>query len=186
MCNNKKQTFFLFLFLSSFLPFFLSFCKHYALKETDNKAIKECLVQPFGSSLVNKSFTVGYPHQFGGRKVKKLNLDIFIFSQRLFQKRLYVKGKTKGRNTYITGKCLFLWSFQVMAFTSQLFFPAKCLCYYPWVLFSDGISALGHYQKAGLVLDHVIKCCGSMVISTTMLKERRNGNIREMLPKKSS
>ena len=133
-----------------------------------------------------QSFTVCYPRQSGGRKVKKLNLDIFIFPQRLFQKRLYVKRKTKGKNIYITGKGPSRYSFQVMAFTSQLFFPAECLCYYPWLLFSDDISALGHYQKAGLVLEHVINCRGGMVISTKTLKERRNVNTQKVIPKKSS
>lgn len=41
-------------------------------------------------------------------------------------------------------------------------------------------------KKLVIVLDHVIKCRGGMVISTTMLKERRNVNIQEVVPKKSS
>lgn len=41
-------------------------------------------------------------------------------------------------------------------------------------------------KKLVIALDHVIKCRGGMVISTTMLKERRNVNIQEVVPKKSS
>lgn len=33
---------------------------------------------------------------------------------------------------------------------------------------------VGHYRRAGLFLEDVIKCCGGMVISIKMPEERKN------------
>lgn len=33
---------------------------------------------------------------------------------------------------------------------------------------------MGHYPRAGLFLEDVIKCCGGMVISIKMPEERKN------------
>lgn len=117
-----------------------------------------------------------------GQKVKVGYL--YLFTKVILEEAI-CKSKNK-RYIFFPGKGPFLYPFQVMAFTSQLFFPEKCLCYYPWLLFSDDNSAVGHYQKAGLVLEHAIKCCGGMVISTKMLKERRNINIQKIVPRKSN
>lgn len=56
----------------------------------------------------------------------------------------------------------------------------------PWALFSDGISVVGHYRRGGLFLEDVIKCCGGMVISIKMLKERRNMKMQEVVLRKPS
>lgn len=71
-----------------------------------------------------------------------------------------------------------------MGFALPLFFPAKGLCYYPWVLFSDAISVVGHYRRDGLFLEGVIKCCGAMVVSIKMPKERRNVKMQEVVLRK--
>lgn len=73
-----------------------------------------------------------------------------------------------------------------MGFALSLFFSAKELCYYPWVLFSDAIGIVGHYPRAGFFLEGVIKCCGGMVISIKMPKERRNVKMQEVVARKPS
>lgn len=123
------------------------------------------------------------------RKVKKFYFDIFIFSQRLFLKKLYVKGKTETKKEYVLQqqqKNPFLYSFQGMGFTLQLFFSAKGLCYYPWLLFSDGISLVGHYPRGAYFWKMLLNAVGGMVTSIKMPKERRNVKIEEVVLRKSS
>lgn len=56
------------------------------------------------------------------------------------------KNKTKQEEyILLQPKNPFFYSFQVMGFTVLLFFSAIGSCYYPWVLFSDGNSIVGHY-----------------------------------------
>ena len=74
-----------------------------------------------------------------------------------------------------------------MAFTLLSFFSAQGLCYYPWVLFSDAIGVVGHYRRAALFLEGVIKCCGGMVISIKMPKKNSsNVKMKEVVLRKPS
>lgn len=137
-------------------------------------------------SSLNTSFTV-YPSMLVERKKgPKVQLWYLYILTKVIPEGALCKKKPK--RIYITAPTtsLFLHSFHVMGFASSLFFSARGLCYYPRVLFSDAISGVGHYRRAGWFLEGVIKCCGGMVISVKMPEERSNVKMQEVVVRKPS